>query len=218
MVKIIPAIIAQNFQELKEKIKKLEPYVDWVQLDIMDGQFVGNSTWPYAESGQGAPAELKNLKTKLNLEAHLMVEKPEEVIEKWIDSGVKRIIFHYEATARQKEIIGRIKKSGLEVGLALNPETPIKVLAQYISEIDLVLVMTVEPGKGGQELLPEMLAKIRELRQKYPEVKIEADGGINPSTAPEIVLAGAALLAVGSAIFDSEDIGETINRLKYTND
>ena len=218
MTEIIPAIIAQNFKELEEKIEKVEPYVDWAQLDIMDGQFVGESTWPYAELGRGEPSELVNLKTKLNLEAHLMVEKPEEVIEKWIDSGVKRIVFHYEATDKQKKIIGQIKKGGLEVGLAVNPSTPIGALNEYIAKLDLVLMMTVEPGKGGQGLLPEVLVKIRELRQKYPDVRIGADGGINLETAPSVIRAGADILAVGSAIFDGGDIGETIKRLKHAND
>lgn len=215
MVKIIPAIIAQGFNELTEKIKKVELLVDWVQLDIMDGKFVSESTWPYAEQKKGNPAELKNLKTKLNLEAHLMVERPEEAIEDWLNSGVKRIIFHFEATSKPGELIEKIRQAGLEVGMAINPETPVEVLDKYISELNLVLVMTVEPGRGGQKLLSETLLKIQKLRQSYPDVKIGADGGIDLKTAPEIIKAGVDILAVGSAIFGSDNIEETIYRLKH---
>ncbi|MBU1136765.1 ribulose-phosphate 3-epimerase [Patescibacteria group bacterium] len=214
MTEIIPAVIAQNFNELEEKIKKVEPDVDWVQLDIMDGRFVNESTWPYAEPGKNNPAELKNLKTKVNLEAHLMIAQPIETVEDWIDSGVKRIIFHYEATDQPEEVIEKIKKSNLEVGLAINPATPIEVLDEYLADLDLILIMTVEPGRGGQELLPETLAKIKKLRQSYPNLKIEADGGVNLKTALEVIRAGANILAVGSVIFNSKNIKETINQMK----
>jgi len=104
MIEIIPTIIAKDFQELEEKIKKVEPYVEWVQLDVMDGQFVENATWD-------KPTDLKNLETNLNLEAHLMIQNPEENIDDWIESGVKRIIIHFESTDQPKEAIERIKKA-----------------------------------------------------------------------------------------------------------
>jgi len=214
MIEVIPAVIAQNFQELEEKIRKVESYVDGVQLDIMDGKFVDNYTWPYAKPGKNNPAELRNLKTKLNLEVHLMVEKPEEAIEDWINSGVKRVIFHFESSRKIREIIRKLKAAEIPAGLAINPETPIEVLDEYVSDLDEVLIMTVEPGKGGQELLPETLTKIQKLRQSYPNLKIGADGGVNLNTAPEVVRAGADVLAVGSAIFNSDDIGQAIKELK----
>ena len=125
MIEVIPTIIAKDFQELQEKIKKIEPYSEWVQLDIMDGRFVENTTW-------NNPEELKNLKTNLNIETHLMIQNPEEKIDDWIKSGAKRIIFHYEATENREEVIKKIKEAGLEVGLAINPETPIDGLAPFI--------------------------------------------------------------------------------------
>lgn len=206
MTQIIPAIIAKDFQELKNKIKQIEPYVEWAQLDVMDGKFVENITW-------NNPSDLKELETSLKLEAHLMVEKPEEVVDDWIKSGVKRIIIHYESTKQLDEIIKKIQDTGLEAGIAVNPKTSVDVLKSNVSTF---LVMTVNPGRGGQEFLEETLEKIKILREKYKNVKIEVDGGINLETAPKVVQAGANILAVGSTIFKSEDIGGIIKKLKST--
>ncbi|MBL7155283.1 MAG: ribulose-phosphate 3-epimerase [Candidatus Portnoybacteria bacterium] len=207
MIEVIPAILIKDFQELQEKIKKVEPYVDWVQLDVMDGQFVDNTTW-------NNPADLKNLKTNLKLSAQLMIQNPEEHLDEWIDSGVERIIFHYTSTEKHKEIIEKVKKAGLQVGLAINPETPIEKVDDFIDQLDMVLVMTVQPGRGGQKLLEETLDKIKKLREKYKDVNIETDGGINLETAPKVVQAGANLLASGTAVFNSDDIEKTIQALK----
>ena len=207
MIKVIPVIIAKDFEELQEKIKKVELYIDWVQLDVMDGQFVENSTW-------NNPADLKKLETDVNLEVHLMVKNPESVIDNWIKSGVKRIIIHYESTDKHKEIIEKIKHAGLEIGIAINPETPIEKVSDFISQLDLALVMTVQPGLGGQKFLKETLDKIKQLRNKYKNVNIEADGGINLKTAKKVIQVGANLLAIGTAIFKSDDIEKTIKELK----
>jgi ribulose-phosphate 3-epimerase len=185
----------------------VEEYVDWIQLDIMDGQFVDNSTW-------NNPAELKKLETEVNLEVHLMIKNPEEMIDQWIDSGVKRIIIHFESTRHHHQLINKIKEAGLGVGLAINPDTPIEMVDNFISDLDLVLVMTVQPGRGGQELLEDTLVKIKQLREIYPNVNIEVDGGINLETASQVIQAGANLLASGSAVFDSDNIEETIRKLK----
>lgn len=207
MIEIIPAIIAKDFNDLEMKIRKVEPYLDWAQLDVMDGIFVDNTTW-------NNPSDLKNLETKLNLEAHLMINNPDQVIQDWIDSGVKRIIFHYESTEKHQEIIKRIKEADLEVGIALNPETGINVIDDFIKEIDLVLIMTVNPGFGGQDFLNSSVDKIKQLREKYENVKISVDGGINIKTAPVVIEAGVNVLSVGSAIFKSENIEKTIKELK----
>jgi len=210
MIQIIPAIIAKDFQELNEKIKKIEPYVEWAQLDVMDGKFVNNKTW-------NSPYNLKDLETNLNLEAHLMIDDPEEVIDDWINSGVKRIIFHYEATDKHEEILRKIKEAGLETGIALNPETTINILDDFINQLDLILIMTVNPGFGEQRFLNESVDKIKQLREKYKSVNLEVDGGINLKTAPEVIKAGVNILAVGSAIFKSNNIEETIKKLKNIN-
>ena len=214
MIEIIPTILVKSFDELKEKVRLVEPYVDWVQLDVMDGEFVNNITWPHAERGKNNPSDLKNLETNLNLEVHLMVNQPEKVIDNWIKSGVKRIIFHYEATDKHQEIIEKIRQADLEAGIALNPETPIEVIDEFIEQLDLVLIMTVNPGWGGQEFLKESLEKIKQLRDKYQDVKIEVDGGINLETAPQVIQAGANFLVSGSVIFKSNNIKQTIWKLK----
>ena len=207
MIEVIPAIIARDFEELQEKVKKVEPYVEWVQLDIMDGQFVDNSTW-------NNPAELKNLEIQVKLEVHLMIANPEEYIDEWIESGVQRIIFHFESTQQPQEVITKIKKASLMVGLAINPETPIEKVDDFIDQLDLVLVMTVQPGRSGQKLLEKTLDKIKQLRDKYEDVNIMVDGGINLETAPKVIQAGANLLASGSAVFKSDDIEKNIKELK----
>lgn len=207
MIEIIPTIIAKDFQELQERVKKVEPYVEWVQLDVMDGQFVNNTTW-------NNPADLPDLKTDLKLEAHLMINNPEERLDEWIASGVKRIIFHFESTKQPKEVIARIKEAGLGIGLAINPETSIEVVDNFINQLDLILIMTVRPGRGGQQFLEGTLDKIRNLRTKYKDVKIEVDGGINLETAPKVIEAGANLLAAGTAIFQSDNVEQTIKDLK----
>lgn len=207
MIEVIPTIIAKDLNELQEKIKKVESFVNWVQIDVMDGQFVENTTW-------NEPADLKKIETSLNLEAHLMIKEPEKYIDQWINSGVKRIIFHTEATDKTGEIIDQVKQAGLGVGLAINPETSIEAVDQFVDQLDLVLVMTVNPGQGGQEFLESNLEKIKQLRAKYEHVKIEVDGGINLETAPEVVQAGANLLASGTAIFKSDNIEQTINTFK----
>lgn len=210
MVEVIPAIIAKDFKELKSKIRLVEPYVDWAQLDVMDGRFVDNQTW-------NNPSELTRLKTSLNLEAHLMIARPEEKLDEWLASGIKRVIVHYEATDKINEIIEKTQKSGLEVGLALNPETNIDVIDQFVSKLDLVLIMTVHPGRAGQNFLEESVSKIKNLRAKYFYVKIEVDGGINLKTASRVIQAGADLLVSGSAVLESKHIKDTIKNLKSAN-
>lgn len=208
MTEIIPVIIPKDFDEVKEKIKLVESYTDWFQLDIIDGTFVENDiTW-------NNPKDLESFKTKLKLEVHLMIREPEKHVDKWIKSGVKRIIFHFEATRKWESIIKKIRKAGIEVGMAINPETSIDVVDQFIEDLDLVLIMTVNPGLSGQKFLKKSLDKIKKLREKYPDVDIQVDGGINLETIPEVIKAGANLLVIGSAIFKSKDIEKVIKELK----
>lgn len=210
-IEIIPTILVKSFKEVKERIKKVEDYVNWVQLDIMDGVFVDNETW-------NNPRDLKELKTKVKLEAHLMVNKPEEVIDDWL-KVVDRVIIHFESkiTNRElgiRELIKKVHKKKKEFGLALNPETHPAVVTPFLKDLDLVLFMTVQPGWGGQEFKDWILKKIKALHKLWPNGNIEVDGGINSETAKKAIKAGANLICVGTHIFKSKDIEKTIKSLK----
>ena len=229
MVKIIPAIIAENFEDLKNKVKLIESSASLdpnrdnpaVQLDIMDGIFVPNETWRI-------PEDLKRLETGISFEAHLMVEWSQEIYERWLISKVKRIIWHWEALEKIInssdspegerisifDLAGKTHMMKKEFGIALNPDTLIEQISNYVQVLDLVLVMSVDPGFAGQKFQDKVIPKITALRRKYPDVKIEVDGGINIGNAKTVVQAGADILVAGSAIFGSDDIGGAINNLK----
>ncbi|MBU4284621.1 ribulose-phosphate 3-epimerase [Patescibacteria group bacterium] len=218
---IIPTILVKTFKEVKEKIKAVENYVDWIQLDIMDGVFVGNKTWPYAE---GKISDLKKIsacgrpavgwKTKVKLEAHLMVQNPEKVIDKWL-KNVDRVIVHFESKIEDLEnLIKKVHSHKKQIGLAINPETNCRVIAPFLEKIDLVLFMSVRPGLGGQVFEPEVLDKIKALREIWPKGDIGVDGGVNDKNAGKIFAAGANLLCVGNYIFKSENIKQTIEKFK----
>lgn len=218
MTEVIPAIIAENFNELKKKIKLVQPYVRWVQLDIMDGKFVPNIIWnnpedllltspspPMVIGGEGP-----------SLEAHLMIQEPEKHVESWINAGVKRIIFHIEAVKVPGDVVKICREKGVEVGIAINPETSVEELTGRIpvNSLDMILVMGVTPGAGGQEFNPEVLLKIRALRKSYPNLTMGVDGGMNQKTAKQVVEAGANVIVAGSYIFGSKDIQRAISELR----
>jgi ribulose-phosphate 3-epimerase len=206
MIEIIPTILVKSFKEVKERIGKVENYVDWVQLDIMDGRFVDNATW-------NSPKDLKDFKTRVKLEAHLMIERPEEKIDNWLET-VDRVIIHYEACNNPKDLIEKVHSKEKQIGLAINPETSIDVVKPFLNDLDLVLIMTVNPGKGGQEFKDEVLSKIETLRRLWPNGNIEVDGGINNENIKKVVEAGANLICVGTYIFKSKDIKQAIESLK----
>lgn len=210
MIEIIPTILAKSFKEIKERIRKVENYINWVQLDVMDGKFVDNTTWPYAE---GKISDLKELKTKVRLEAHLMIEKPEQKIDDWLEN-VDRVIVHYEASNNIEDLIKKAKDKGKQIGLAINPETSIEAVNPFLKDLDLVLCMTVQPGWGGQEFKDEVLSKIKTLRMTWPDGNIEVDGGINPETSKKAINAGVNLICAGTYIFKSKDIKQAIESLR----
>jgi ribulose-phosphate 3-epimerase len=218
-MEIIPAIIAKSFEELSRKIKLVEPYVNWVQLDIMDGQFAPEVSW-------NNPEELENINTRLNLEAHLMVEDVELEVERWLGSGVKRILVHYEAVFGNQElgtgnwevISKKCKENNTELGLALNLETSIDVLTKFqvsSSRFQVIQLMSIaQIGYYGQPFDGRVIPKIKSLREKYPNVKIAVDGGVSLKNAGKLFQAGANILAVGSAIFEADNIGEAIKNFQ----
>lgn len=211
MMEVVPAIIAKTFQELEKKIKLVEPYVKWAQLDIMDGVFAPEKSWDN-------PEELKKISSNLNFEAHLMVSQPEKEIERWINSPIKRILIHLESTEHLLDIFQKIKAAGLEFGVVLNLQTPISVLKELsvkIEDLEVVQLMGIsEIGYHGHPFDERVISKIFSLRVKYPNVKIAVDGGINSETAPKAAQVGADILVAGSAIFGSDDAGKAIEELK----
>ncbi len=210
MNEILPAIISKDSDELQEKLDKVDGVAGWVQIDIMDGVFVPPVTW-------SCPDDLDQIKTDLHLEMHFMVQNPEDQIESWLHKKVKRILVHEESTDHNNifKIIDTVKSAGIEVGLVLKIETQISVLEGFIDKIDAVQLMSIDKiGYYGQTFDARVIPKILSLREKFPSVKIEVDGGINFESAKEVLKAGADRLAIGSSIFKSENIKETIKKFQ----
>ena len=201
---IIPAIIAKTQDELDNLIDKLGVLVETAQLDIMDNRFVPNISLFF---------NFKLPKSSLKFEAHLMIEDPEIWIEKNYQK-VDTILIHYESCNNPKKIIDEVKKRKKRVGFVLNPETPIKNILGFIDDIDQVLIMTVNPGFYGSPFLPEMLDKIRELRNIKPNIDIEVDGGITDKTIDLVNKAGANMFVSGSYIMKSDNVRKSIYNLK----
>jgi len=210
--KIFPSVLAADFNRLYEEIKKVEEEVDGFHFDIMDGHFVPNITF-----GPGLIFSLRK-KVSLPFEVHLMVENPQEWIVPFMEAGADLITVHIETSFHLDRLVTYIKRKGLKVGVALNPATSLKELEYVLSELDIVLVMTVNPGFGAQNFLPSVLPKIRDLREIIEEkglfLEIEVDGGINQDTAPKVIEAGASILVAGTSIFNTYNARETIIRLK----
>ncbi|MBI1941357.1 MAG: ribulose-phosphate 3-epimerase [Acidobacteria bacterium] len=203
-VKIAPSILSADFAHLGEQVRAVEEAgADRVQVDVMDGRFVPNITF-----GALAIEALRPL-TRLTLEAHLMVEPPEDFIEAFARAGADTIIVHQEATPHLHRAIQQIHALGKKAGVALNPSTPAGTLTEVFDSLQLVLVMTVNPGFGGQVFIPETLSKVRQVRQTILErgldCEVEVDGGVNLETARWVVEAGADVLVAGSAVFGSKD-------------
>ncbi|HEX5413099.1 MAG TPA: ribulose-phosphate 3-epimerase [Terriglobia bacterium] len=202
MIKIAPSILSADFTRLGEQVLEVQAAgVDRIQIDVMDGRFVPNITF-----GTQAVTSLRPL-TNLTLEVHLMVEPPEDFIGPFAEAGADTIIVHQESTPHLHRAIQHIHSLGKKAGVAINPSTPASLLSEVIGSLDLVLVMTVNPGFGGQEFIMETLPKIREVRRQIEQMEltceVEVDGGINHETAPLVVGAGADVLVAGSSVFGS---------------
>jgi len=213
VTKVAPSILSADFTRLGEQVLELEAAgVDRFQVDVMDGRFVPNITF-----GVQAIESLRPL-TRLAIEAHLMVEPPEDFIARFAKAGADTIIVHQEATPHLHRAIQQIHHFGKKAGVAINPSTPAGTLSEVLGSLQLVLVMTVNPGFGGQEFIPETLSKIRQIRNSIQEhgldCEVEVDGGINHETARLVVEAGADVLVAGSAVYDSKDgVATEIQRL-----
>lgn len=202
---IVPAVLAKTAEELNEKIHEVERFVNRIQIDIMDGKFVPNVTVQ--------PEQIKEIKTDKILEVHLMVKDCEKYVKAFLKLNFDVIIVHAEACKDIGKIIKMVKSRNKKIGLAINPPTPLETIKKFLNEIDMVLFMTVNPGFGGQEFMPEVLQKIGSLR-KISDIDIEVDGGINIDTVKLVAEAGANLLASNSGIFKFEDKKKAVEMLK----
>jgi ribulose-phosphate 3-epimerase len=211
---IVPSILSADFTRLGEQVREAEEAgAQRIQVDIMDGHFVPNITM--------GPLVVEAVRrcTKLPLEAHLMISNPEQYIEEFAKAGADVIIVHQEVSPHLHRIIQQIKAAGKMAGIALTPSTPVIMLEDILSMLDMVLIMTVNPGFGGQNFIPETLPKITRLRQVIEQrgldCDIEVDGGIHESIVPLVVQAGANLLVAGSAVYNErESVAQAIARLQ----
>ena len=206
MAKVAPSILSADFSRLGEEVKSVSD-AEYLHLDVMDGSFV-----PEITIGAGVVKSLRKLSTAA-FDVHLMVEHPETQIESFVAAGADIITFHIEATKHAHRLIQKIHATGIRAGIALNPATPLISIEEVLTDVDQVLVMTVNPGYGGQKFISNMLGKIRALRDKF-ERDIEVDGGINEKTSELVREAGANILVAGSAVFNSQNIAETIKNIR----
>jgi ribulose-phosphate 3-epimerase len=203
-LEVIPAILVKTRKDLLEHISRVRAYVKTIHIDVMDNKFVPNSTI--------GTKELQELPAGLKYEIHWMVQKPEEWIAKV--KGSHMHIVHVEAVENWEKVVVAVKKNGGRLGISLSPETPLEKIKPYLDQVAKVLVMSVHPGFYGQNYIPEVELKIRELRKIIPKTNIEVDGGINPETGVRAAAAGANNLAAASAIFTKLDIGKAVEELK----
>lgn len=213
MIKMAPSILSADFARLLEDVKKVERAgCEYLHIDVMDGHFVPNITL--------GPAIVKSLRKDVNMvfDAHLMIENPDNYIKDFVDAGCDMIVVHEEACTHLHRTIQNIKSFNVKAGVALNPATPIENIKYILNDIDMVLIMTVNPGFGGQSFIGTMVDKIKELKtlidEKGLDVDIQVDGGIKPSNVSEVVKAGANVIVAGSAIFNSDDIEATVKKFR----
>lgn len=213
MALLAPSLLSADFVRLAEEIARVEAAgADWLHLDIMDGHFVPNLTF-----GPPVVAAIRKI-SKLPLDVHLMVSNPAALVEQFAEAGANYLTVHVETEPHLHRLVNRIRELGVKPAVTLNPATSVDLLDEILSEVDMVLVMSVNPGFGGQKFIPASLAKIRRLKQKMNrldrQVLIEVDGGVNQETAPQLIEAGVDVLVAGSAVFGSADMKTTIAALK----
>ncbi|MCM3600234.1 ribulose-phosphate 3-epimerase [Robertmurraya korlensis] len=213
MVKIAPSILSADFSKLGEEIKDVERGgADYIHVDVMDGHFVPNITI--------GPLIVEAIRpiTKLPLDVHLMIDNPDQYIEAFANAGADYLTVHVEACKHLHRTIHYIKSFGVKAGVVLNPATPVQTIEHVIEDIDMVLLMTVNPGFGGQKFIEQVLPKIRQVKElvdkKGLSVEIEVDGGVNEETARKCVEAGANVLVAGSAIYNEKDRKQAIEKIR----
>jgi ribulose-phosphate 3-epimerase len=212
-IEIAPSILAANFAKLGDEVRVVEEAgADVIHVDIMDGHFV-----PNISLGIPVVASLRKA-TRLPLDVHLMIEQPELYIEDFVRAGASRVLVHQEATAHLDRALAMIRELGAEAGAAINPATPVGMLSEVLDKVDTILVMTVNPGFGGQKFIPNSYEKIRQLNQvraRYnASFRIEVDGGVEPENTAELAQAGANTFVAGTSIFHTADPAAATRQLK----
>jgi len=213
MVKIAPSILSADFSRLREEVKTAEAAgADLIHIDVMDGHFVPNIT-----IGPVVVEAIRRI-TALPLDVHLMIEEPDNFLKDFIKAGADYVTVHVEASVHLHRTVHWIKESGKKAGVSLNPATPLWSLDHILPDLDMVLLMSVNPGFGGQEFIPQVLGKIKMLKeavlQKGYKVEIEVDGGVNVNNAGDIFMAGADILVMGNAFFNSEDYAGVVKAVR----
>ncbi len=213
MTKISPSVLSADLSNLAGEVADIESAgADMVHLDVMDGMFVTNISF-------GLPV-IASLRKRSNMifDVHLMIEAPERYAERFIEAGADILTFHLEACKTSGELLDNIRSQGVMAGISLKPATPVEEVYPYLDRCDMVLVMTVEPGYGGQKLIPETIEKVRKLKAETKKrginIEIQVDGGIGPENAAELIDAGATILVAGSSVFKNADRRAAIEALK----